>query len=332
MMRWSSLIVAALLLAPAGWADDSPKAVAARKALEERLRALEEEERSLSTWAEALGTGEPVKTSDLFSAFVPPAVYLVDVSEPLDSLQITGTAAEIATGMLEDKDDEIQQLLAIKARLENGEDLNLAELTDLGPGMSGRTKILEGVETELDSLKAELEELRFQEKFRLAARLKQAAKEDENALLDDSPVVEKSDEPRIDIPSIEDMRQAAEAAVSAEGGMAVNLMKLAETYYKTGRYDKAWEVYERIDKAAHPHGDRILYMIGRCRERLQDLEGAKTAYEEVGRVYPDTFWSEQAAFALSVLDWKIKLGPIEGVPDEVKRVLDGNKATAKQEQ
>jgi TolA-binding protein len=231
--------------------------------------------------------------------------------------------------MLEDKDDEIEQLLALKARMENGEDLNLSELAELGPGLSGRTKILESVESELDQLKAELEELRFQEKFRLAANLKEAAGEDETALLDEQPPVEEIGEPAVVIPTMEDMREAAEAAVSEEGGVAVNLMKLAETYYRTGRFDKAWEVFERIDRAAHPQGDRILYMIGRCRERLHDLAGAKEAYEEVEKVYPGTFWSDQAKFALSVLDWKIELGPIEGVPPEVRRVLDGNKATAK---
>jgi hypothetical protein len=68
-------------------------------------------------------------------------------------------------------------------------------------------------------------------------------------------------------------------------------------------------------------------MIGRCRECQGDLEEAQKNYQQVSKEFPGSFWAKQAKFALEIVEWKQELGSIEGVPAELRELLDRSSVT-----
>ncbi|MHC4942924.1 MAG: tetratricopeptide repeat protein [Planctomycetota bacterium] len=294
---------------------------AAMNALQERLLALEQEEQELKELAARLKDGYPVDVAELWKSWLPPAVYLTMLSESSDSSELTGAAAEITRDLLDEKDAELDQLLRLKSEVEGGGEVSLEGLAEAETmGMDGRANALLKQEEELEKLRRHLEGIHFQERFQRSADLDEELGDDDQVRLpamdrEGKATAASGDEENADDPSREE---------TAENSMPNNLLKVAETCYRLRRYQRAWDVFEKIDTASHEDGDRILYMIGRCREHLEDLKGAKEAYQHLKKVYPGSFWSKQADFAIATVNWKMNLGPIKGPPEEVYRVLTGN--------
>lgn len=286
-----------------------------KSALEERLRALEDEDKVLERMASKVESGEQVKVADLLSTWLPPAVYLIDNKLPFENLEMTQAAAEITTGLLLSKESEGTRLLELKKKIERGETFDLAELDHAASlGLDNRKNLLQEYEAEVEALRAKLETLHFQERFINAAKVKKKAGDAPRP----PPAVIEEEEPVVEIASVDENEGAPEPAGTP---IAVDLMALGKTYFRAGKYQKAQEVYARIDIATHPQGDRILFMIGRCRESQGDLEQALKNYQQVTKEFPGSFWAKQAKFAMEIVEWKQELGSIEGVPSEVRDLL-----------
>ena len=137
-----------------------------KSALEERLRALENEEKALERMASKVESGEKVKVTDLLSTWLPPAVYLIDITPPFEHLEMTQAAAEIAAGLLVNKESEGIRLFELKKKIERGETFDLAELDHAASlGLDNRKNLLREYEAEVEALRAKLETLHFQERF-----------------------------------------------------------------------------------------------------------------------------------------------------------------------
>lgn len=306
---WCLLAVLGVTVSALAQDTQTQSSSGAIKALQERLKALEAEEENLKSLSEQLAAGRDVRSADLFKHWLPPALYISDESVVDDPLGIAGAAAEITQDLLDEKDVELERLRRLKSSVEGGERVALDQIESADTmGIPGREKMLSDHVADLAELRERLEAIRFQERFNRSADLstKMAGK--------DSGLV---------IPAETGGSDAAKTEEDEEPKVAINLMTLAETCYRSGQIQKALDVFEKIDSADHDQGDRILYMIGRCKERLGDLVGARRSFNEFLRLYPESFWAPQAKFALSMVDWKQELGAIEGAPEEVTRVLTG---------
>jgi TolA-binding protein len=329
----------------------APASSGALAALKARLTALEQEEEALADMASRFASSQEVQARELWNAWLPPAVYLVEISEPLENLEMTEAAAEIAKRLLENRETETEQLLALKRKIERGETFDPAELDRaVSIGGDDRDRLLKEYEAEVKALRARLEALNFQKRFRHAADIGQPAGEkplpkpgeEGHAARGAEKVLAKGPE-KIPAEEAADLENespgeapASQSQGTAEAGsgskaaggppIAVDLLALARTYFRSGRYQEAWDAYEQIDVATHPMGPMVLFMIGRCRERLDDLEGARRIYQQVTKVFPESFWAKEAKFAVEVVDWKRELGPIEGVPRELSRLIGWSNA------
>jgi TolA-binding protein len=300
-------------------AQDRPAVVdqGAVNALQARLLALEQEEEHLQALATRLKNGESVEMAELWRCWLPPAVYLTLLSEASEDKEITDAAAEITMDLLDEKDAELDQLLRLRSEVEGGGQVSIQHLKETETmGMEGRENTLSKHEEELEKLRRQLEGINFQDRFQRSADLDtEIGGQDQHRL----PALDRED-----AAMEEEIHETASREEGRDSAMPNNLLKVAETCYRMGRFQRAWDVFEKIDSASHADGDRILYMIGRCRERLDDLEGAKESYRHLKKVYPGSFWAKQAEFAITTVDWKMTLGPIKGPPEEVYRVLTGN--------
>ncbi|MFH2002732.1 MAG: tetratricopeptide repeat protein [Planctomycetota bacterium] len=297
------------------------KSSSAILALEARLKALEKEEEALSALSGKLAEGQVPTTAELWESWLPPAIYLVDLSNSDSKKELTGAAAGNVREILETKDVELEQLYALKTEMEGGnrEDTPVLEELDV-LGIESPDKVLEKEMKELDAMRSQLQRLRFQDRFQRSADLGEAM-EDDQALLQQ---VSLSD-PETRQPVPEGVRVEEESEGDPRR-ITVNLLKLAETCYKAGRFEKALQVFSDIDSATHNEGDRILYMMGRCSENTGDLNAARKYYQEVGKVYPNSFWAKEAKFAITLVGWKEEIGEVRGLPPEVMRVLGYGKA------
>ena len=304
-----------------------------KRSMEERLKSLEQQEIALNEILKGLESGEDVELSTLMAAWLPPAVYLLDVPQPLEGIGITGKAHELATVMLEEREKRIQNLMNVKSRIENGEDVTLKELAGpSGMGMESRINALEKCEKDVKKLSDRLEELRLIDRFRKVAKMDASSsrgdeKENGGTSAASSPAGDGTAPDAQNPPADATGKQKNGEVVEAEEGLAdqplkaVSYLALADTWYKSGKYMKAKEAYEAIDVAAHAEGDRVLFMIARCSERVDDLDEAEKAFKEVAKVYKDSFWAKESEFALNVLAWKRSIGPVKGIPPEAYRVL-----------
>jgi tetratricopeptide (TPR) repeat protein len=308
----------------------------AKAALEARLQALEEEERALEEMVARAQEGKTIDAITLFSLWLPPAVYLVDLPGAEERPTVTEAAAEITTDLLKNKESEMRKLEALKSKLERGEGIEIAEVVDLSVlGKAGREQELQKSEAEVEALRSRLSELQFQSRFQRAADLDVALEDQEDSvpwpdrILDpaDFPTVQElqDKEPLSDgvVPNQEVEAEPIPDDTDGELKMAVDLTALADTCYRASLYEKALQVYEKIDIASQGQGDRILYMIGRCKERLGLLEEALTSYEQLEKVFPDSYWAKESLFAKSMVTWKIQLGAVQGTPPEARRLLAG---------
>lgn len=289
----------------------------ARASLEERLRALEKEESAMAEIASRLESGQEVDLRELSRSWVPPAVYRASLPEPLGGGEITDAAFKEAAKMLESKEAEMKSLEAIRVQVQTGEAVAAEDMEGLGSlGLEGREKELAEHLAEVEALREQLEELRFQERFLRAADLT-ATLEGEGAVPETIETRETAAPPEAEEPhgSETDRTPVRKARI------VTSLLALAETCYRAGEYQKAWDALEAVDRAAHAQGDRILYLVGRCREKLGDLEGARASYTELAKAYPESFWAKATSFALAMVDWKEELGPVLGAPPEVYKVI-----------
>jgi len=321
---WILLPALAYAAAARPQAETAPKQAAparvsgsAGRALQERLDAVEREEAALAELSRRLAEGDNVRAADLWRAWLPGAIYAADEDE---REEITGAAAELTMRLLETKDLELEALRMAKHQVEQGEAVPLDALEDLVPlGLEGRRKALEEHEEELAGLQARLEDLQFQDRFRRSADLGTELSEAEQSLLGAAERKKNLD------------AGAPEEATAEPGDPSVPIdpFHLAEACYRAERFEQALAVLEKIDSAAHAEGDRVLYLGGRCRERLGDLKRAEEAYRHVRKTYPGSFWARQAEFALSAVKWRQDLGPVEGAPSEVWRILDEPERSAR---
>lgn len=297
--------------------DEERKNVSsAVKALEARLQALEDEEAALSAINDKLNNGEEVTADDLKESWLPPAVYLVDLNEDDPNQELTGEAAGNVREILSDKEDELEQLYALKTEMEGGRDEAPPVLESIAVlGLENPEDVLAEEEKELEAMRAQLQRLRFHDRFQRSADLAEAIDDDQTLLQD----VALSADNRKD-PILRQDENETETDESPKN-IAVNLLKLGQSCYEAGRYEKALEVFTNIDHAAHVEGDRVLYMMGRCSEKIGDLKAARDHYREVGKVYPESFWANEAKFAITMVDWKEEVGEMNGLPPEVLRVL-----------
>lgn len=325
-IRFFAPLLAVLLAWSPGFAalaEEEEPASKVKSALDERLHALDGEERTLKDLIERLKEGQEVKALDLLKMWLPPALGLVESNRPFDVLELTEDAAQKASDILEEKNRETDGLNQVKSRLLTGEAVDVSDVVKPGElGLDGKLKILEQEEKELEALRHQLEELLFQERFNQAAIFGREREDEGDAPSDEEPDPdfmeadasageEEEVKPDIDIQRILDAPQG------------VDRFALAEALYRTGRYKQARNVYEHIDGASHSEGARILYMIARCRERLEDFQGARDTYQQVEQQFPGSFWSKQSKFALEMVDWKMSFGQIRGVPEEAYRILRG---------
>lgn len=324
-IRFFALVLAATLAwnpSLAAPAEEDEPASKVKGALDERLRALDGEEQTLKDLIERLKEGQDVKALDLLKMWLPPALGLIESSRSFDIVELTEDAAQKASDILEKKDRETEDLNRVKSKLLTGEAVDVSDVVKPGDlGLDGKLKILEQEEMELEALRHQLEELLFQERFNRAAIFGREGEDEGDAPSDGesnpdfmeeaASTEEEESKPDIDIQKILDAPQG------------VDRYALAEALYRTGRYKQAWNVYEHIDGASHPEGARILFMIARCRERLDDLPGARDTYQQVEQQFPGSFWSEQSKFALEMVDWKMSFGQIRAVPEEAYRILCG---------
>ena len=256
--------------------------------------------------------------------------------------------------LIDEKNDEMDRLELVKQRIEHGGEISLSEVdAPESWGLRGRLEELARDEAELDALRKRLEETRQKQRYKKALRtegdreetledtsedpLGIGAGKDESSHNGDGSA-EGSVGPEASSPvDLGGVEAGAEAASDVKRGLplGVDVVGLADAYFRKGDYTRALEAYRLVDHPAKD-GDRILFMIARCRERLGDAcrgRGDETAaaaryaaaegdYREVAKVYPGTFWADETAFALSVLSWKTDLGPIQGSPREAVSILE----------
>ncbi|MBU0754302.1 MAG: tetratricopeptide repeat protein [Planctomycetes bacterium] len=316
MLLYALVFTGSMVSAPAQDKGGNADSSAAIQALQERLKALEAEEKSLEELAGDLAEGKEVRNADLWKEWLPPAVYFSSESETEDVLGIAGAAAELTQDLLGEKGVELERLQQLKSQLEGGKEVPLEGVEAAeNLGLAGKEKMLDEHETELADLLGRYERLQFKERFQRSADLTSDLEGTEDHLLFENGR-EKPGEGTAEPgdPVIDPFR-------NKDTSVTANLLKLGEMCYRSGRIEKALEVLTKIDTAAHAEGARIHYMIGRCRERLNDLEGALEIYDDLERIYPDSFWAGHGAFARSMVQWKLQLGAIEGAPPEVARIL-----------